>query len=104
MAEAMRGALNPNSSGIGFTSHDIGGVEVSSPLHICKTWVAFGLFSAYSRFHGSGSYRAPFADYGEDASRTLVKFVETKRRLMLYIYSYAISSHEGTSFNARRIP
>ena len=58
------------------------------PADIYNRWVAFGLFSTHSRLHGSGSYRIPWADYGEVAANTLAKFVETKHRLMPYIYKF----------------
>ncbi|EJD05670.1 alpha-glucosidase [Fomitiporia mediterranea MF3/22] len=93
MAEAMRGALSLTLSGFGFASHDTGGFEGTPPPDIYSRWVAFGLFSTHSRLHGSGSYRVPWADYGEDAAKTLAKFVETKHRLMPYIYNYAIEAH-----------
>lgn len=57
------------------------------PPEIYHRWVAFGLFSTHSRLHGSASYRVPWV-YGEDASKTLAKFVETKHRLMPYLYNY----------------
>ncbi|KAI5121015.1 hypothetical protein M0805_005961 [Coniferiporia weirii] len=92
MAEAIRGALSLTLSGFGFASHDIGGFEGTPPSDIYSRWVAFGLFSTHSRLHGSNSYRVPWS-YGEEAAKTLAKFVETKHRLMPYIYAYAIEAH-----------
>lgn len=53
---------------------------------IYQRWVAFGLFSSHSRLHGSSSYRVPWT-YGEDAAKTMSKFVEAKHRLMPYLYN-----------------
>ncbi len=57
------------------------------PPEVYHRWVAFGLFSTHSRLHGSSSYRVPWI-YGEDAAKTLAKFIEAKYRLMPYLYNY----------------
>ncbi|EIW85270.1 glycoside hydrolase family 31 protein [Coniophora puteana RWD-64-598 SS2] len=93
MAEALRGALSLTVSGFGFASHDIGGFEGHPPPEIYQRWVAFGLFSTHSRLHGSSSYRVPW-NYGEDAAKTMAKFVDAKHRLMPYIYTEAIQTHD----------
>jgi alpha-glucosidase (family GH31 glycosyl hydrolase) len=43
------------------------------------------MFSSHSRLHGSGSYRVPW-NYGEEAAKTMAKFIDAKHRLMPYIY------------------
>jgi len=93
MGEALRGCLSLTLSGFGFASHDIGGFEGHPPPEVYHRWVAFGLFSTHSRLHGSSSYRVPWI-YGEDAAKTLAKFIEAKHRLMPYLYNYAIQAHQ----------
>ncbi|KAH8108115.1 alpha-glucosidase [Cristinia sonorae] len=91
MAESLRGALSLTASGFGFASHDIGGFEGHPPPEIYNRWVAYGLFSSHSRLHGSGSYRVPW-QYGEEAAHIMAKFVDTKHRLMPYIYAQALQA------------
>ncbi|KAJ7285616.1 alpha-glucosidase [Mycena rebaudengoi] len=92
MAEAMRGALSLTTSGFAFASHDIGGFEGHPDPEIYQRWVAFGLFSSHSRLHGSSSYRVPW-QYGEDAAKSMSKFVEAKHRLMPYLYNLAVQAN-----------
>ncbi|KIJ24195.1 glycoside hydrolase family 31 protein, partial [Sphaerobolus stellatus SS14] len=92
MAETLRGGLSLTLSGFAFTSHDIGGFEGLPPPEIYLRWVAYGLFSSHSRLHGSNSYRVPW-EYGEDTPKVLAKFVETKHRLMPYLFYHAIQGH-----------
>ena len=102
MAEALRGALSLTASGFAFASHDIGGFEGQPPAEIYHRWVAYGLFSSHSRLHGSSSYRVPW-QYGEDAAKYMAKFVDTKYRLMPYLYqvvrglSYSIPPYAAGS-------
>ncbi|KAG6831490.1 hypothetical protein H0H87_005057 [Tephrocybe sp. NHM501043] len=92
MAEALRGAISLTLSGFAFASHDIGGFEGHPPPEIYQRWVAFGLFSSHSRLHGSSSYRVPW-NYGEDAAKSMSKFVEAKHRLMPYLYDLSITAN-----------
>jgi hypothetical protein len=91
MAEALRGAISLTTSGFAFASHDIGGFEGHPDPQIYQRWVAFGLFSSHSRLHGSSSYRVPWI-YGEDAAKSMSKFVEAKHRLMPYLYNLVLLS------------
>ncbi|KAF8894393.1 alpha-glucosidase [Infundibulicybe gibba] len=92
MAETLRGCLSLTLSGFAFASHDIGGFEGHPDPEIYQRWVAFGLFSSHSRLHGSSSYRVPW-QYGEDAAKSMSKFVDTKHRLMPYLYNLSINAH-----------
>ncbi|KAF8232393.1 alpha-glucosidase [Tricholoma matsutake] len=92
MAEALRGCLSLTLSGFAYASHDIGGFEGHPPPEIYQRWVAFGLFSSHSRLHGSSSYRVPW-QYGEDAAKSMARYVVTKHRLMPYLYNLAIQAH-----------
>ena len=76
MAETLRGGLSLAFSGFGFWSHDIGGFEGTPDAGVFKRWTAFGLLSSHSRFHGSNSYRVPWAFDGWTARKTRV----TERR------------------------
>lgn len=44
------------------------------------------------RLHGMGSYRVPWV-YGEEAAVTMAKFLDTKHRLMPYLFCLAIKAH-----------
>jgi alpha-D-xyloside xylohydrolase len=75
---------------------------------VFKRWVAFGLMSSHSRFHGSSSYRVPWvfdtdAVTGEidtsDQSAVAVtrRFAQLKNRLMPYLYAAGLeASTRGT--------
>jgi alpha-D-xyloside xylohydrolase len=93
MAETLRGGLSLAHSGFGFWSHDISGFEQTAPADVYKRWVAFGLLSTHSRLHGSSSYRVPWL-FDEEACDVARFFVKLKCRLMPYIYSKAVESHE----------
>ncbi len=93
MAETLRGGLSLAHSGFGFWSHDISGFEQTAPADVYKRWVAFGLLSTHSRLHGSSSYRVPWL-FDEEACDVVRFFVKLKCRLMPYIFSRAVESHE----------
>lgn len=84
MAETLRGGLSLGLSGFGYWSHDIGGFEGDPNPEVFKRWVPFGLLSSHSRFHGSSSYRVPWA-FGEEAVDVTRKFAALKMRLMPYL-------------------
>ncbi len=93
MAETLRGGLSLACCGFGFWSHDISGFEQTAPADIYKRWCAFGLLSTHSRLHGSGSYRVPWM-FDDEACEVLAHFTKLKCRLMPYLYSQAVRSHE----------
>lgn len=92
MAETIRGGLSLCSSGFGFFSHDIGGFEATAPADVYKRWCAFGLMSTHSRLHGSSSYRVPW-NFDEEASDVLRFYTKLKGKLMPYLWSQAIKTH-----------
>lgn len=106
MAETLRGGLSLAFSGFAFWSHDIGGFEGTPDADVFKRWVAFGLLSSHSRFHGSESYRVPWkfdadATTGEivdesDTSAVAVtrRFTRLKNRLMPYLFAAGAEAHE----------
>ena len=89
MAESMRGGLSLTMSGFGYWSHDIGGFEDTSTPDVYKRWAAFGLLSTHSRFHGSTSYRVPWA-YDDEAVDVVRFFTKLKLSLTPYLYSSAV--------------
>lgn len=91
MAETLRGGLSLAFGGFGFWSHDIGGFEGTPDPAVFKRWTAFGFLSSHSRFHGSRSYRVPWAFDDEAVDVTRV-FSRLKMRLMPYLFSAAAES------------
>lgn len=96
MAETLRGGLSLAFSGFGFWSHDIGGFEGTPNAGVFKRWTAFGLLSSHSRFHGSNSYRVPWA-FDEEAVDVTRLFTRLKLSLMPYLYAVGLeASRSGT--------
>ena len=91
MSESMRGGLSLTMSGFGYWSHDIGGFEATSTADVYKRWAAFGLLSTHSRFHGSNSYRVPWA-YDDEAVDVVRFFTKLKLSLLPYLYSSAATT------------
>ncbi len=99
MAETLRGGLSLSLSGFGFWSHDIGGFEGTPDAAVFKRWLAFGLLSSHSRFHGSDSYRVPWLfDDDEAAHDSAVsvtrRFAKLKNRLAPYLVA---AGHEAAA-------
>ena len=88
MAETLRGGLSLAWSGFAFWSHDIGGFEGTPDPAVFKRWIAYGMLSSHSRFHGSDSYRVPWA-FDEEAVDVTRLFSRLKLRLMPYLYAAA---------------
>jgi len=93
MAESLRGGLSLTTSGYGYWSHDIGGFENTATPDVFKRWTAFGLLSSHSRFHGSHSYRVPWA-FDEEAVGVAKHFVELKNSIMPYLYRTAVENNK----------
>ncbi|MCU1528079.1 MAG: alpha-xylosidase [Frondihabitans sp.] len=91
MAETLRGGLSAAFSGFAFWSHDIGGFEGTPDAAVFKRWTAFGLLSSHSRFHGSDSYRVPWA-FDDEAVEVTRIFTNLKMRLMPYLYAAALEA------------
>jgi alpha-D-xyloside xylohydrolase len=95
MAETLRGGLSAALSGFAFWSHDIGGFEGTPDPSVFKRWTAFGMLSSHSRFHGSDSYRVPWA-FDEEAVEVTRIFTNLKMRLMPYLYAASLeASRDG---------
>lgn len=91
MAETLRGGLSLALSGFAFWSHDIGGFEGTPDAGVFKRWTAFGLLSSHSRFHGSQSYRVPWA-FDDEAVDVTRLFTKLKLRLMPYLYAAGLEA------------
>ena len=91
MAETLRGGLSLAMSGFAFWSHDIGGFEGTPDPAVFKRWTAFGLLGSHSRFHGSKSYRVPWAFDDEAVDVTRV-FTQLKMRLMPYLFQTGLDA------------
>ncbi len=91
MAETLRGGLSLALSGFAHWSHDIGGFEGTPDAAVFKRWTAFGLLGSHSRFHGSGSYRVPWA-FDEEAVEVTRMFTQLKMRLMPYLYAAGLEA------------
>jgi alpha-D-xyloside xylohydrolase len=102
MAETLRAGLSLALSGFGFWSHDIGGFEGTPDAGVFKRWVAFGMLSSHSRFHGSDSYRVPwiFDEEGDEshpqsAVSVTRRFARLKNRLAPYLVAAGREAHES---------
>ncbi|MGF6824177.1 alpha-D-xyloside xylohydrolase [Microbacterium sp. ZKA21] len=91
MAETLRGGLSLAMSGFAFWSHDIGGFEGTPDPAVFKRWTAFGLLGSHSRFHGSKSYRVPWA-FDEEAVEVTRIFTHLKMRLMPYLFQAGLDA------------
>ncbi|GAA3215425.1 alpha-xylosidase [Microbacterium terregens] len=93
MAETLRGGLSLAMSGFAHWSHDIGGFEGTPDAAVFKRWTAFGLLGSHSRFHGSSSYRVPWA-FDEEAVEVTRVFTHLKMRLMPYLFAASLEAAE----------
>lgn len=91
MAETLRGGLSLALSGFAHWSHDIGGFEGTPDAAVYKRWTAFGLLGSHSRFHGSNSYRVPWA-FDDEAVEVTRVFTKLKMRLMPYLYQLGLDA------------
>lgn len=91
MAETLRGGLSLALSGFAHWSHDIGGFEGTPDAAVFKRWTAFGLLGSHSRFHGSGSYRVPWA-FDEEAVEVTRVFTHLKMQLMPYLFQTGVDA------------
>jgi alpha-D-xyloside xylohydrolase len=94
MAETLRGGLSLAMTGFAHWSHDIGGFEGTPDAGVYKRWTAFGLLCSHSRFHGSQSYRVPWA-FDDEAVDVTRLFSQLKMRLMPYLYQLGVEAAES---------
>lgn len=84
MEAELRGGLSLGLSGFTFWSHDIGGFTKRTPEDLYRRWLPFGIFSSHTRCHGQPP-KEPW-DYGDDFQNYFRTTIETKYKLMPYIY------------------
>lgn len=91
MAETLRGGMSLMLSGFAHWSHDIGGFEGTPDPDVYKRWTAFGLLGSHSRFHGSNSYRVPWA-FDDEAVEVTRVFTHLKMQLMPYLFQVGMEA------------
>ncbi|WP_048062777.1 TIM-barrel domain-containing protein [Caldivirga maquilingensis] len=88
MAASLRGVLSMATSGIMYSSVDIGGYGGKPTVELYVRWAQMGLLLSHSRFHGV-SEREPWS-YGEEAYSIVKGFIKLRYSLIPYIYSQVI--------------
>lgn len=92
MQAELRGGLSLGLSGFTFWSHDIGGFTKRTPENLYRRWLPFGVLSSHTRCHGQPP-KEPW-DYGADFQNYFREVIETRYKLMPYIYAQAKHSSE----------
>ncbi len=94
MEAQLRGGLSIGLSGFSFWSHDAGGFAARTPEDLYRRWAPFSLFTSHSRCHGQPP-KEPW-EYSQTFLNDFRNAVETKYRLMPYIYTQAkIATEKG---------
>ncbi|MGC8569752.1 MAG: TIM-barrel domain-containing protein [Caldivirga sp.] len=88
MAASLRGVLSMATSGIMYSSVDIGGYSGKPTVELYVRWAQMGLLLSHSRFHGV-SEREPWR-YGDEAYNIVKGFIKLRYSLIPYIYSQVI--------------
>ncbi len=84
---ALRGGISAGFGGEAFWSHDIGGFVGEQPSpELYIRWVQFGMFSPFTRFHGT-TPREPWA-YGEAALEIVRHYAQLRYSLAPYLFAY----------------
>lgn len=82
--------LNLGLSGISFTGDDIGGFNLSPEPNLLTRWVEVGAFNPFFRDHASiNSLRQELWAQGPDHEAIRRRYIETRYRLLPYIYTLA---------------
>ena len=87
MAAELRGGLSFGLSGFAFWSHDAGGFQARTPPELYRRWMAMSVLTSHTRCHGQPP-KEPW-EYGEAFQDSFRLMVETRYRLMPYIYAQA---------------
>ncbi len=87
LAASLRGGLSLGLSGFTFWSNDIGGFYPRTPEPVLRRWLGLGLFSSHARLHGLPPTE-PWT-YSPELLDTFRRTVETRYRLIPYIYAQA---------------
>ena len=94
---ATQQLLNLGLSGISFVGDDIGGFNGSPPLDLLTRWIEVGAFNPMFRDHTTkGSLMQEVWVHGPEQEAIRRRYIETRYRLMPYIYTLADeSAHTG---------
>lgn len=85
MEAQLRGGLSLGLCGFSFWSHDIGGFTRRTPEDLYRRWLPFGALTSHTRCHGQPP-KEPW-DYGDDFQNYFRSVIETKYKLLPYIYA-----------------
>lgn len=88
MAASLRAVLSMATSGIMYSSIDIGGYGGRPTPELYVRWAQMGLLLSHSRFHGV-SEREPWR-YGDEAYSIVKSYIKLRYLLIPYIYSEVI--------------
>ena len=90
---ATQQLLNLGVSGISFVGADIGGFNASPPPDLLTRWIEIGAFNPLFRDHSTkGSLMQEVWVHGADQEAIRRRYIETRYRLLPYIYTLAEES------------
>ncbi len=81
------------STGLPYTSHDIGGFNGSPADDLYVRWVQLGTFQPIDRLHSNHAPRLPW-EYGDSARTAAEKFLRLREALVPYTYTAAYESQQ----------
>ncbi|XP_046544792.1 LOW QUALITY PROTEIN: sucrase-isomaltase, intestinal-like [Haliotis rubra] len=94
MMVSVTGILEFNLFGIPYIGADICGFFEETTPELCKRWMQLGAFYTYSRNHnGIGFKRQDPGSLGDDVARASREAMETRYRLLPYLYTLFHRSH-----------
>ncbi len=88
--------LNAGLTGFSYWGSDVGGFESGKKIpekELFIRWMQFGTFTPVFRAHGAMSAREPWI-HGKEALKIIKNFIETRYRLLPYIYSTAYQTYK----------
>jgi alpha-glucosidase len=90
---ATQQLLNLGLSGISFVGDDIGGFNASPPPDLLTRWIEVGAFNPLFRDHSSkGSLMQEVWVHGPEQEAIRRRYIETRYRLLPYVYTLADES------------
>ncbi|XP_071117585.1 maltase-glucoamylase-like isoform X2 [Haliotis cracherodii] len=94
MVVSVTGILEFNLFGIPYIGADICGFFEETTPELCKRWMQLGAFYTFSRNHnGIGFKRQDPGSLGEDVARASREAMETRYRLLPYLYTLFHRAH-----------
>ncbi|XP_067678896.1 maltase-glucoamylase-like [Haliotis asinina] len=96
MVVSVTGILEFNLFGIPYIGADICGFFEETTPELCKRWMQLGAFYTYSRNHnGIDNKRQDPGSLGEDVARASREAMETRYRLLPYLYTLFHRAHSN---------